>query len=231
MQGLMQDYPLTLQHIFWRIEKLFGKKEIVTKREDGVHRYTYGDCAARVKRLANVLTTLGIAPGDRVGTLAWNNYRHLELYYAVPCMGAVLHTLNLRLFPEQLAFVINDAADKIIFVDKSILPILARIADKIPCVEKIVVLSDGGELPRTTSAKCSITRRCWPPPRRTSPGRRSTSATPPRCATPPARPAIPRGWSTPTARSSSTRCRACSAIPSGCRERRDPAGRPDVPRQ
>jgi fatty-acyl-CoA synthase len=147
MQGLMQDYPLTLQHIFWRIEKLFGKKEIVTKREDGVHRYTYGDCAARVKRLANVLTTLGIAPGDRVGTLAWNNYRHLELYYAVPCMGAVLHTLNLRLFPEQLAFVINDAADKIIFVDQSILPILARIADKIPCVEKIVVLSDGGELP------------------------------------------------------------------------------------
>ena len=147
MQGLMQDYPLTLQHIFWRIEKLFPKKEIVTKREDGVHRYTYGDCAARVKRLANALATLGIAPGDRVGTLAWNNYRHLELYYAVPCMGAVLHTLNLRLFPEQLAFVINDAADKIIFVDQSILPILARIADKIPCVEKIVVLSDGGELP------------------------------------------------------------------------------------
>ena len=146
MQGMMQDYPLTLQHIFWRIEKLFSKKEIVTKREDGVHRYTYGDCAARVKRLANVLTDLGIKPGDRVGTLAWNNYRHLELYYAVPCMGAILHTLNLRLFPEQLAFVINDAEDKILCVDQSILPILNRIAGQIPCVEKIIVLSDGGAI-------------------------------------------------------------------------------------
>ncbi len=147
MQGQMQDYPLTLQHIFWRIEKLFAHKEIVTLREGETHRYTYGDCAKRVKQLANVLTELGIKPGDRVGTLAWNNYRHLELYYAVPCMGAVLHTLNLRLFPEQLAFVINDAADKILFVDKTILPILNRIAGQIPTVEKIVVLNDGGPLP------------------------------------------------------------------------------------
>jgi fatty-acyl-CoA synthase len=87
MRGLMQDYPLTLQHIFWRSRKLFARKEIVTRREDGVHRYTYGDCAARVKRLANVLTRAGDRPGDRIGTLAWNNYRHLELYYAVPCMA------------------------------------------------------------------------------------------------------------------------------------------------
>src|SRR4051812_2903086 len=111
MLGLIQDYPLTIQHVLWRVEKLFSRKEIVTKRETGIHRYTYGDFAGRVKQLANVLTELGINPGDRVGTLAWNNYRHLELYYAIPCMGAVLHTLNLRLFPEQLAFVINDAAD------------------------------------------------------------------------------------------------------------------------
>src|SRR6476469_9026144 len=147
MQGMMQDYPLTIQHIFWRIEKLFSKKEIVTKREDGFHRYTYGDCAARVKRLANVLTDLGIKPGDRIGTLAWNNYRHLELYYAVPCMGAVLHTLNLRLFPEQLAFVINDAGDKALAVDQSLIPILNKIAGKIPTVKTIIVLNDGGDLP------------------------------------------------------------------------------------
>jgi acyl-CoA synthetase (AMP-forming)/AMP-acid ligase II len=147
MHGTMQDFPLTLQHILWRIEKLFPKKEIITLRADGVHRYTYGDFAGRVKRLANVLAGLGIGAGDRVGTIAWNNYRHLELYYAAPCMGAVLHTLNPRLFPEQLAFIINDAADRVLFVDETLLPALDRIAGQIPTVETIVVLSDGGALP------------------------------------------------------------------------------------
>ncbi len=147
MHGTMQDFPLTLQHILWRIEKLFPKKEIVTLRADGLHRYTYGDFAGRVKRLANVLAGLGIGADDRVGTIAWNNYRHLELYYAAPCMGAVLHTLNPRLFPEQLAFIINDAADRVLFVDETLLPALDRIAGQIPTVETIVVLSDGGPLP------------------------------------------------------------------------------------
>src|SRR3954466_3498254 len=146
MLGLMQDYPLTVQHVLWRVEKLFRRKEIVTKRETGVHRYSYGDFARRVHQLAHVLDGLGVKPGDRVATLAWNNYRHLECYYAIPCMGGVLHTLNLRLFPEQLAFVIEDAEDKVIFVDQSLLPILNRIAGKLPTVEKIVVLSDGGDL-------------------------------------------------------------------------------------
>ena len=113
MQGLMQDFPLTLQHLLWRAEKLFRRKEIVSKTEGGVHRYTYGDFVGRVNRLAGALQRLGIKPGDRVATLAWNNHRHLEAYYAAPCMGAVLHTLNLRLFPDQLAFVINDAKDRI----------------------------------------------------------------------------------------------------------------------
>lgn len=147
MHGTMQDFPLTLQHVLWRIEKLFPKKEIVTLRETGLHRHTYSDFVVRVKRLANVLTALGIGSGDRVGTLAWNSYRHLELYYAAPCMGAILHTLNPRLFPEQLAFIINDAADKILFVDETLLPALDRIAGQISTVETIVVLSDGGALP------------------------------------------------------------------------------------
>jgi fatty-acyl-CoA synthase len=147
MENTIQDYPLTVQHILWRVDKLFRRKEIVTKREQGVHRYTYGDFARRVHQLAHVLTELGVKPGDRVATLAWNNYRHLECYYAIPCMGAVLHTLNLRLFPEQLAFVIEDAADSVIFVDKSLLPLLNRIAGKLPTVKTIVVLSDGGDLP------------------------------------------------------------------------------------
>ncbi len=142
MQATMQDFPLTLQHILWRAEKLFRHKEIVTKQERGVHRYTYGDFVARVNRLAGALTRLGIRPGDRVATLAWNNYRHLEAYYAVPCMGAVLHTLNLRLFPDQLAFVINDAEDRIILADRTLLPILEKVSGRIPKVEKVIVLDD-----------------------------------------------------------------------------------------
>jgi len=147
VQGLMQDYPLTLQHVLWRAERLFSRKEIVTKREDQVHRYSYTDMAKRSYKLANALNKLGVKPGDRVATLCWNNYRHLELYYAVPCMGAVLHTLNLRLFPEQLAFVIKDADDGYLFVDKTLIPVLNQVADKIPSVRKIVILSDGGPLP------------------------------------------------------------------------------------
>ncbi len=147
MDGLMMDYPLTLRHMLWRAERLFDKKEIVTRREEGEHRYTYTDLARRVGQLANVLTRLGVKPGDRVATLAWNNYRHLELYYAVPCTGAVLHTLNLRLFPDQLEFTIRDAGDTVIFVDKTLLPVLDRVAGRIPSVSQIVVLNDGGPLP------------------------------------------------------------------------------------
>ncbi|MHB8644906.1 MAG: long-chain fatty acid--CoA ligase [Thermomicrobiales bacterium] len=147
MQGLMQDYPLTLQHILWRMENLFRCKEVVTQRANGVHRYTYGDLAPRVHQLAHALTRLGVQPGDRVATLAWSNYRHLELYYAVPCMGAVLHTLNMRLFEDQLAFVIEDAGDSVICVDESLLPVLNKLAGRLPTVKRIIVLSDGGPLP------------------------------------------------------------------------------------
>ena len=109
MEGLMQDYELSLQHVLWRIERLHQKREVVTKREEGIHRTTYGEMVPRINRLAGALKRMGVKPGDRVATLAWNNNRHLELYYAVPCMGAVLHTLNLRLFPQHLEFIINDA--------------------------------------------------------------------------------------------------------------------------
>ncbi|HEX6521884.1 MAG TPA: AMP-binding protein, partial [Streptosporangiaceae bacterium] len=147
MKGLMQDYPLTLQHVLWRAQRLFDHKEIVSKREDHLHRYSYTEMTRRAARLANALQRLGVRPGDRVATLAWNNYRHLELYYAVPCMGAVLHTLNLRLFPDQLAYVIKDAEDKFLFVDKSLIAVLNQVAGRIPSVRKIVVLSDGGAPP------------------------------------------------------------------------------------
>src|SRR5579872_1492800 len=138
----MQDYELTLQHVLWRLERLHGKREIVTKREQGVHRTTNGEMVPRINRLAGALKRLGIKPGDRVATLAYNNYRHLELYYAVPCMGAVLHTLNLRLFPQHLEFIINDAEDKVLFVDQPLIPLLKPLLGKIPSVERIVLMTD-----------------------------------------------------------------------------------------
>lgn len=141
----MQDFPLTIQHIMWRIEKLVHRKEIVTQRENGVHRYTYGEFATRVHQLAAALHRLGVRPGDRVATLAWNNYRHMELYYAVPCMGAVLHTVNLRLFPDLLEFVIRDAEDQVVVVDRTLLPQIERLAGKLPTVRNIVVMRDETE--------------------------------------------------------------------------------------
>jgi fatty-acyl-CoA synthase len=142
MQAVMQDFPLTLHHIVWRMEKLFPQKQIVTKRANGLHRYTYRDLAARARRLAAALTRLGVREGDRVATLAWNNYRHVELYYGVPCMGAVLHTLNLRLSPEQLAFIANDAGDSVIVVDDSLLPLLEKFRADVHTLRHVIVMSD-----------------------------------------------------------------------------------------
>src|SRR5438046_7715635 len=139
----MQTYPLTLTKHLKRARAFFPDKEIVSKLEAGIFRYTYRDFAGRVAQLANVLRGLGIGRGDRVGTLAWNSHRHLELYYAVPCMGAVLHTLNLRLFPQHLEFIINDAEDKVLFVDQSLLPLLKPLVGKIPSIKTVVLMADG----------------------------------------------------------------------------------------
>ena len=143
MRSTMPDFPLTLQHFLWRSTTLFPRKEIVTRREGGRHRYTYADFGKRVGQLAHALKELSVGPGDRVGTLAWNTYRHLELYFAVPCAGAVIHTLNPRLAPEHLSFVINDAEDNVIFVDASLLPVLQRVAGSLKSVKQFVVMSDG----------------------------------------------------------------------------------------
>src|SRR5256885_14406727 len=177
MRSTMPEFPLTLQRFLWRSTTLFPRKEIVTRREGGRHRYTYADFGRRVAQLAHALQELGIAPGDRVGTLAWNNYRHLELYFAVPCSGAVLHTLNPRLFPEHLEFVINDAEDKVIFVDASIVPALQRVAKNLKSVKQFVVMADGpsadGQLTPAGSYEGVIggppTGHNWPGVRRARP--------------------------------------------------------------
>jgi len=143
VEGLMQDYELSVQHVLWRLQKLHGQREIVTRREQGLHRMTNADLVKRINRLAGALKRLGVKPGDRVATLAFNNYRHLELYYAVPCMGAVLHTLNLRLFPQHLEFIIKDAEDKVLFVDQPLVPLLKPLAGKIPSIQQFVLMTDG----------------------------------------------------------------------------------------
>ncbi|RMF82926.1 MAG: fatty-acid--CoA ligase [Chloroflexi bacterium] len=149
----MMDYQLTLQPILQRGYRLFPKKEIASKFGDTMHRYTYADFYGRVGQLANALTKLGVNKGDRIGTFAWNSYRHLELYFGVPCMGAVVHTLNLRLPPDQLAYIVNHAEDQIIFVDNSLVPLLERVAGELKTVKHYVIMGDVAEtsLPNTLS--------------------------------------------------------------------------------
>jgi fatty-acyl-CoA synthase len=142
MQGLMMDYPLTLTHVLERSAKLFPNKEIASKTPGGMHRYSYSDFARRVHAVGHILKRLGVKPGDKVGSLCWNGSRHLELYFAIPCYGAVLHTLNLRLPGDQLAYIIQHAEDRVIFVDASLASILEPIRDQIPCVKHFVVLPD-----------------------------------------------------------------------------------------
>jgi fatty-acyl-CoA synthase len=143
MTGLMMDYPLTLTHILERSAKIYSGKQIASRVVDGsMHRYTYLDFYRRVHRLAHVLRRLGLKKGDRAGTLCWNSYRHLELYFAVPCAGFVLHTLNLRLAPDQLAYIANHAGDKAIFVDASLLPVLEQFRSELTSVRQIIVIDD-----------------------------------------------------------------------------------------
>ena len=142
MQGLMMDYQLTLRPILERAHRFYPKREVVTKVGATTHRYTYHDMYHRTAQLAHALGKLAVQEGDRVATLAWNTYRHLELYFGIPCIGAVCHTLNLRLPPDQLIYIINHAADKVIFVDVSLLPLLEKIAPHLKTVEHFVVMTD-----------------------------------------------------------------------------------------
>ena len=145
MQGLMMDYPLTIDHILNRARRYFPENEIVTRVADGTHRYTWGDLGARAERLASALTRLGVGRGTRVGSFAWNSYRHMEAYFAVPCMGAVIHTINFRLAPDQLVHVINHAGDEVVLVDASVFPALAGVRDRLTTVRHVVVMDDVGQ--------------------------------------------------------------------------------------
>jgi len=143
LAGRMMDFPLTLTHFIERARTLFGHSEIVSRLPDrSLHRTTYAAVCKRAARLAHALARLGVRPGDRVATLAWNHSRHLEAYLAVPAYGAVLHTLNLRLHPTEIAYIANHAEDRFLLVDRSLLPLYHAIAPHVRSFEKVILFDD-----------------------------------------------------------------------------------------
>ena len=150
MQGLMMDTPLLISAIIEHAARNHARTEIVSRTVEGpIHRYGYADAHARMKRLANALRGLGVEPSDRVGTLAWNTYRHVEVYYASSGMGAVCHTVNPRLFPPQIAFIVDHAEDRVLFVDPTFVPLVEALADQLTTVEAFVVMTDEANMPET----------------------------------------------------------------------------------
>jgi len=150
MLGQMQDWPLLIHKIADFAAAQHGGQEIVSRLvEGGLHRETYRDMRARSLKVAQRLAREGVQLGDRVATLAWNTHRHLETWYGITGVGAIYHTVNPRLFPEQIAWIVNHAEDRLMFTDLTFLPILEAIADKLPTVEKFIVLTDAAHMPAT----------------------------------------------------------------------------------
>ncbi len=152
LMGQMMEQPLLISSIIEFAARHFGNSEIVSRRVEGdLHRYTYRECHQRAKRLANALQALGVRAGDRVATLAWNGYRHLEAYYAVSGSGAVLHTINPRLHPEQVAYIANHAEDQVLLFDLTFLPLVEAIAPHCKTVRAWVLMADRDRLPAHTA--------------------------------------------------------------------------------
>jgi fatty-acyl-CoA synthase len=156
LMGQMMHQPLLISSILQFAARHYGASEIVSRRVENdlqseLYRYTYRDCELRARKLAMALATLGMAAGERVGTLAWNGYRHLELYYGASGSGAVLHTINPRLHPEQIAYIVNHAEDRVLCFDLSFLPLVEGIAAACPTVQAFVLMSDRAHMPATTA--------------------------------------------------------------------------------
>jgi fatty-acyl-CoA synthase len=146
----MMQVPLTLHSFLERAETLFPKKEIVSRTASGIFRYTYAEYAKRTRRLSSALESLGVRRGDRVATFAWNHHRHLEAYFAIPLMGAILHTVNIRLSVEHIAYIINHAEDKIVLLDEDLIPLMEKVQPHLKTVEAFIIMSDRIELPDTS---------------------------------------------------------------------------------
>ena len=147
MLSTMQDFPLTIGMIFRHGRAVFGDSEVVTFEGDTSRRASFGELSGRVDQLAAALRRLGVESGDRVATFAWNTQEHLEAYFAVPCIGGVLHTLNVRLFPDQLVYIVNHAEDRIVIVDGNLVPALAKLAPELSSVEHYIVIGDADTAP------------------------------------------------------------------------------------
>jgi fatty-acyl-CoA synthase len=151
MLGLMQDWPLLCHRIIDHAAINHGEREVITRSIEGpIHRTNYKEIRARSLRVAQRLERDGIKLGDRVATLAWNTWRHLESWYGILGIGAVYHTVNPRLFPEQIAWIVNHAADRVMMTDLTFLPLLEKLADKLPSIERYVVFTDAEHMPATT---------------------------------------------------------------------------------
>jgi fatty-acyl-CoA synthase len=149
--GQMMSQPLLISGILDYAAKHYPHSEIVSRRVEGdLHRYTYRDCHARARKMANALGSLGVSMGERVATLAWNGYRHMELYYAVSGSGAVLHTINPRLHPEQIAYICNHAEDQYLFFDLTFLPLIEAVAAHCKTVKAFVLMADRDQMPAET---------------------------------------------------------------------------------
>ena len=148
MRGLMQEGPLLISSLIEHAQRCHPDAEIVSRTVEGpIHRCTYRDVHRRSKQVANALHALGIAPGDRIATLAWNGYRHMELYFGVSGIGAVLHTINPRLFPEQIAYIVNHADDRYVFFDLTFAPLVEKLAPQLKAVEGFVAMTDRAHMP------------------------------------------------------------------------------------
>lgn len=148
--NMMMQTPLTMTQMMKRAEKFFPSKQVVSRTSSGIQRLTYKEIAERTRKLAEGLQKLGVERGDKVGTLAWNHHRHLEAYFAIPCSGAVLHTINIRLSPQHIVYIINHAEDKVLLIDSDILPLIEAVKDKLPTVKAFIIMTDEEELPETT---------------------------------------------------------------------------------
>ncbi|WP_433742469.1 long-chain fatty acid--CoA ligase [Falsibacillus pallidus] len=146
----MMNTPLLLTSFIHRAEKYFPQKQIISRTLSGIQRFTYSDFVKRTRRLSSSLEKLGMEPGSKIGTFAWNHHRHLEAYFAVPCCGAVLHMVNIRLSPEHLVYVINHAEDKILLIDEDLVPVIEKVRDQLHTVETFIIMSDESSLPETT---------------------------------------------------------------------------------
>jgi acyl-CoA synthetase (AMP-forming)/AMP-acid ligase II len=151
MNGLMMQQQLLISSLIVHAERHHGEQEVVSRRVEGdIHRTTYKELAARSRRMAKALGALGVKPGERVATLAWNGYRHMELYYAVSGSGAVLHTLNPRLHPDQVVYIADHAEDQVLFFDMSFLPLVEAVASRVKTVKHFVAMTDRAHMPATT---------------------------------------------------------------------------------